>query len=180
MRRLRSGSHDGDLFASVAGGFVGGLAACFAMERFQRALGRVSPEIGGVPGAGGQQYRRPQSEPATFAAADRASEAIAGRPVSPANRPLAGSAIHYAFGGAVGAIYGAAAARTPDVAAWGGLPFGASVWMAADEIGMPLVGLARVPTEYPVVDHATTLASHLIFGLITESVRRMTVTALRR
>jgi putative membrane protein len=180
MRRLRSGSHDNHLFASVAGGFAGGLAASFAMERFQRALGRVSPEIGGVPGAGGQQYRRPQSEPATFAAADRASEAATGRPLSPGNKPAAASAIHYAFGGAVGAVYGAAAARTPDVAAWGGLPFGASVWMAADEIGMPLVGLAKAPTEYPLADHATTLVSHLIFGLDTESVRRMTVTALRR
>lgn len=179
MRRQRS---DGNrkLLINVAGGIAGGLVACAAMEWFQRQLGRVSRDIGGAPGAGGQQYRQPQSEPSTYLAADRVATAATGEHLRPSEKRAAASAIHYAFGGAVGAIYGAAATRTPDITTGGGVPFGATVWLIADELGMPLAGLAKHPAEYPLQDHATTFASHLLFGAITEAVRRGLVTSLRR
>lgn len=180
MGRQRSAARTGDLAIHVMAGLAGGLVASLAMERFQRALGRISPDLGGAPGGGGQQYRKPQSEPATYAAADAVAQAIAGRNVPPADKPAAGAAIHYAFGGAVGAIYGAAAARTPDITAWGGVPFGATVWLIADEMGMPVAGLAKPPTDYPLKDHATSLVSHLLYGAATEVVRRAIVTTLRR
>jgi Protein of unknown function (DUF1440) len=167
----RSGASNRKLLVNIAGGFAGGLAAAFAMEYFQRALGRLSPEVGGVPGAGGQQYRQPQSEPPTY----QAAEMIA--PSAPKRE--AAAAIHYAFGGALGAIYGAVAARNPDITTGAGLPFGASVWLIADELGMPVVGLAKSPAEYPLEDHLTTFASHLLFGATAEAVRRCVVTSLR-
>ncbi len=179
MQRQRSGAHNQELALNIAGGIAGGLLACFAMEWFQRALGKLSPDLGGAPGAGGQQFRKPQSEPATYQAADVAARAATGEPLPPSAKPFAASAIHYAFGGAVGAIYGAAAARTPDITSGGGIPFGASVWLIADELGMPLAGLAKSPGEYPLKDHATAFASHLLFGVITEGVRRSVVTILR-
>jgi len=180
MRRQRSGARNNDRTVHVIAGMAGGLVASFAMERFQRALGQISPEIGGVPGAGGQQYRRPQSEPSTYKAADVLSRSVTGEPMARENKPAGASAIHYAFGGAVGAIYGAAAVENPDIAAWGGVPFGASVWLIADEMGMPLVGLAKPPSEHPFEDHAATFASHLVFGVTTEAVRRLVLTILRR
>jgi hypothetical protein len=164
----------------VIAGFAGGLVASFAMERFQRALGRISPDLGGAPGGGGQQYRKPQSEPSTYVAADAVARGATGEPVPAGYKPAAGAAIHYAFGGAVGAIYGAAAARTPDITAMGGVPFGATVWLIADEMGMPIAGLAKQPTDYPLRDHATSLASHLLYGAATEGVRRAIVATLRR
>lgn len=87
--------------------------------------------------------------------------------------------MHYAFGGSVGAIYGATAVRNPDVTAWGGVPFGAAVWLIADEMGVPLTGLSKPPTEYPLKDHASALAAHLIYGATTESVRWLIVRSLR-
>ena len=179
MRRQRSRGRNNQLAVHVIAGIAGGLVASFAMEHFQRALGRLSPEVGGVPGAGGQQYRRPQSEPSTYKAADILSRSVTGEPVAPENKPVAASAIHYAFGGAVGAIYGAATVENPDIAAWGGVPFGASVWLVADEMGMPLIGLAKPPTAHPLQDHAATLASHLVYGVTTEAVRRLVLTILR-
>lgn len=164
---------------NILGGIVGGLAGSFVMEHFQRTLGRISPEVGGAPGGGGQQYRQPQSEPPTYKAADLVAEATTGHAVPESKRPLAGAAVHYAFGGAVGAIYGAAAAHNPDVASGWGLPFGASVWLIADELGMPALGLAPPPSAHPAKDHATTLASHLVFGMVTECVRHSVVTILR-
>lgn len=180
MRRQRSERRKDDLAIHVIAGIAGGLVASFAMERFQRALSRVSVEIGPAPGAGGQQYRKPQSEPSTYQAADIVSKSVTGTPVARENKPAAASAIHYAFGGAVGAIYGAAAVENPDITAWGGVPFGASVWLIADEFGMPLLGLAKQPSEYPLQDHAATFASHLVYGATTEAVRRVMLTILRR
>ena len=163
---------------NVLAGIAGGLAGSFVMEHLQRALGRISPEIGGAPGGGGQQYRKPETEPSTYQAADLVARATTGHSVPESKKPLAGAAIHYAFGAAVGAIYGAAAARNDDVTSGWGLPFGASVWLIADELGMPALGLAAPPTEHPAKDHATTLASHLVFGAVTECVRRTLVTSL--
>ena len=180
MRRQRSERRNSDVAAHVIAGLAGGLVASFAMEHFQRALGRISPDIGGAPGAGGQQYRKPQSEPATYKAADLLSETATGEPLNGSDKPVAASAIHYAFGGSVGAIYGAATIKNPDIAAWGGVPFGASVWLVADEMGMPLMGLTKGPTEYPLRDHATTFASHLLYGATTDAVRRLVLTILRR
>jgi hypothetical protein len=180
MRRQRWEQRSDGVAVNVISGFIGGLVASYAMERFQRALGNISPDLGGAPGGGGQQYRKPQSKPATYEAADAIARAATGREVLPQNKPAAGAAIHYAFGGAVGAIYGAAAARTPDITAWGGVPFGATMWLITDEMGMPAAGLARPPSEYPLRDHVTGFTSHLLYGATTEAVRRCIVATLRR
>ena len=164
--------------AHVIAGLVGGLAGSFAMEHFQRALGKISPDIGGAPGGGGQQYRKPQSEPSTYKAADAVACATTGQPVPAPLKPAAGALVHYAFGGTLGAIYGAATAQDRDVASGAGLPFGVAVWVVADEIGMPVIGLAKPPTAYPLKDHASTFAAHLVYGATTEAVRRLVLAAL--
>jgi hypothetical protein len=167
------------LLVHLAAGVAGGLAGSFAMERYQRALGRISSDLGGAPGGGGQQYRQPQSEPSTYVAADVVSRAATGEALRPEDKPLGGSLVHYAFGGSVGALYGVLAAQRPDVAAGLGMPFGVAVWMTADEIGMPALGLAKRPTAYPVTDHLSALTAHLVFGAVMESVRRLLVTQPR-
>jgi hypothetical protein len=156
----------------IVAGLAAGLVGSWAMEQFQRGLGKISKELGGSPGGGGQQHREPQSEPATYKAASAVSHAVTGHGLARRDKPLGGSLVHYAFGGAIGAMYGAAAARTPDVTAGAGLPFGAAVWLIADEVGVPLSGLSKKPTEYPLSSHASALAAHLVYGATAEAVRR--------
>ena len=174
MRNGNSADH-GPLVTNVVAGLIGGLAASWTMEQFQRALGRLSEEMRGAEGGGGQQHRKPQSEPATYKAADAIAHTVTGEDVPKDDKPAAGSLVHYAFGGAVGAIYGAAAARTPDVTSWAGMPFGATVWLIADEMGVPLAGFSKKPTEYPLSDHLSAFATHLVYGMTTECVRRTLV-----
>jgi putative membrane protein len=69
-------------------------------------------------------------------------------------------------------LYGALAEVTPQVTAAGGLPFGAGFWLLADEISVPLLGLSKGPTEYPVSTHVYALASHLVYGVTAELGRR--------
>jgi uncharacterized membrane protein YagU involved in acid resistance len=64
------------------------------------------------------------------------------------------------------------------VMAGSGAPFGAAVWLLADDITLPAVGLAKWPTQYPVSTHVYALASHLVYGLVTETVRRAVRRAL--
>ena len=168
--RGSGGSH---VVRNVMAGLAGGLVASYAMEHFQRALANVSRDMGGAPGGGGQQHRKPQSEPATYKAAEAVTEAVTGEPLPDEYKPTAGSIVHYAFGGAVGAIYGAAASNSREVTAWGGLPFGATVWLVADEMGVPLAGLSKPPAEYPLRDHLSAFATHLVYGATTEAVRRL-------
>jgi putative membrane protein len=85
---------------------------------------------------------------------------------------LAGAIAHYAMGATSGAIYGSVAEVAPAATAAEGLPFGAAVWVIADEAVVPALGLSKPANEYPLSIHAYALASHLVFGLTTEIVRR--------
>lgn len=172
-------SSNGRVATNVVAGLIGGLVASYAMEHFQQALSRLSKEMGGADGGGGQQHRKPQSEPATYQAADAAALAVTGKPLPQGDKPLGGSIVHYAFGGAVGAIYGAAASQNREVKAWAGVPFGATVWLVADEIGVPLSGFSKGPTEYPLSSHLSAFATHLVYGVMTEAVRKLLTRATR-
>jgi hypothetical protein len=70
--------------------------------------------------------------------------------------------IHYMFGAAMSALYGAYAQRRP--ASTSGAGFGTTVWLAPDEIGMPLLGLSAPTTRRPLEMHPQSLAAHLVYG----------------
>jgi putative membrane protein len=73
---------------------------------------------------------------------------------------------------ASGDVYSAVVEFEPATTAGAGLPFGAAVWLFADEIVVPALGLSKPATEYPLSTHAYALASHLVYGVTTELVRR--------
>jgi hypothetical protein len=154
----------GTIWKGALAGAAAGLAAAWAMERFQAELGKLSN--------GGDDQAQESPEPATNKAADAIASFVTGREVPKEYKAAAGSVVHYAMGGATGALYGAIAERKRDVTAWAGLPFGAAVWLLADEIAVPASGLAKGPTSYPASTHAYAFASHLVYGAATESVRR--------
>ena len=112
-------------------------------------------------------------EPASMKAASNLAEAVTGRPLGERGKAIGGPIAHHAFGAGAGALYGALAARLPE-ATWGaGLPYGALVWLAGAEIGVPAAGLSRSPASYPSSRHLASFATHLVFGLTLEGVRRL-------
>jgi putative membrane protein len=114
-----------------------------------------------------------EDEPATEKAADRVAEGVTGAPISKANKPFAGQAVHYGFGALLGLGYGIAAEYRPGVTAGAGAGFGLTTAALFDEIGVPAAGLGEVPWKADVSTHVYTLASHLVFGTTTEVVRRV-------
>jgi putative membrane protein len=162
---------------NIMAGLAAGLVASYVMEEFQHALHQLGRRPH-MQGSGGQS-KDADAEPATARAADAVSQAVTGQPLPRERKPFGGELVHYAFGGAVGAMYGAAAAQRKEVTAWAGIPFGATLWLLADETGVPLMGLSRAPTEYPLATHASALAAHLVYGLTTETVRRLLTLSAR-
>jgi len=80
--------------------------------------------------------------------------------------------MHYAMGATSGLIYGMVSEFAPMTTVGLGLPFGAAVWLAADDVIVPALGLAKPATKYPLSTHAYALSSHLVYGLTTDLVRR--------
>lgn len=102
---------------------------------------------------------QPAAKPATV----KAAEALVG-PVDERAEGRAGSIAHFVMSGVTGAIYGAASSVLSPVAIGRGLGWGAGVWLVADEIVVPLVGLAKPPWKYPVKTHVRALLAHLAYG----------------
>lgn len=169
------------IWRGAAAGAIGGAVGSSTMVLFNHLL--ASTGFGREDLGRRQQHRRLDAkpndadgtipdEPATEKAASNLTELATGTPLSERGQRTLGPVLHHVFGAAVGAVYGAAAARAPQVAAGGGLPYSALVWIGAAETGLPLVGLSRFPAAYPWTRHVASLLSHFAFGATLETIRR--------
>ncbi|WP_298091651.1 DUF1440 domain-containing protein [uncultured Sphingomonas sp.] len=147
------------LWQTVGIGLVGGLVAAAAMDAFQRG---VSPLMGGGS----------NDDPSTIKAADSASRLVTGEPVTQKRRETAGTLVHYATGAAIGIAYGALAAGDPRVSRGFGVPFGMATMLAIDDVGVPAFGWGPAPQDTSAAMHAYSAASHAVFGVVLEGVRR--------
>jgi len=51
---------------------------------------------------------------------------------------------------------------------------GTALWLLADEIAMPVVGLSKSTLQRPLEMHLQSFAAHIVYGVTTEHVRRRT------
>jgi hypothetical protein len=169
---------DRSVVAGVVAGLVGGLAGTWAMTQFQavwsKAAGDHEPE---AASAGGRHDARDWQERvegtnANELAADAIARRTIERPLTREELEKAAPALHYAFGAVMGAIYGGLREISPAVRSMGGSGWGTTVWAAADGLAVPMLGLSRPKTDYPLEAHAQSYGAHLVFGVTTEFVRR--------
>jgi hypothetical protein len=167
-----------DVLRGMFAGMLGGLIASWAMNEFQVVWSKAAQRFEKSDAAQSVQpdeeenKSKEDQDNATVKAARAISKGIFNRDLKESENEMAGAAVHYAFGTATGGLYGAVAEVAPEVTAGAGLPFGVAFWAVADETAVPLLGLSKGPTEYPVSTHAYALASHLVYGFTTELVRR--------
>ncbi len=180
-----------DVLKGLAAGFVGGLVASFVMNQFQALCGKLLEGKDRSHGAQSLQQGQPEessrpinpdnedeSDDATERLASAISENIFGKELTKPEKETAGTVVHYLFGTTSGAVYGMAAELAPVVTAGVGMPFGLFIWATGDEGAVPALGLSKSPAEYPLSTHAYSLASHLVYGLTAEAVRRAVRRAL--
>ncbi len=85
--------------------------------------------------------------------------------------------MHYAFGTALGALYGIARELSPGTLqsmhpVLAGVGYGSAVFVGADEFAVPALGLSESPKDTPLSSHAYGLASDAVYGLSGELVRK--------
>jgi putative membrane protein len=166
---IYEGQPDGAVWKGMLAGLAGGLAASWTMNRFQAGLSKLPVHQNG----GASDSRQVQGDDATVKAASAVSETLTHHKLAPDEKRMAGPVGHYVFGSTIGALYGAAAEIAPATAKAWGLPFGAAVWVGADEIGVPAARLSEPPNRIPASTHASALAAHLVYGATTDGVRRL-------
>ncbi len=149
-----------------------------AAQSFQEkslAKGLLAGLIGGIVATAAkslaEKFYPPRTEgqpepPEVFA------EKIAGHELTPAARFAAGETIHWGFGAATGAAYGALAEFFPAATAKDGASFGLALATLTHEGALPAMGLSAEPEEQTPREHTSEMATHLIFGVVTETVRK--------
>ena len=181
-----------NVWKGVASGLVAGLVASWTMNQFQALWSKLSgdekdserahpPRQSGTreaterdrPNASGEEQASGEHEtPATVKIASAISEEVFDHKLKKTEKEAAGMVMHYAFGTTTAGVYGAMAELVPEVSVGAGIPFGAAVWLLADEVSMPLLGLSKSPTAYPLSKHGYSLVSHIVYGATAECVRR--------
>jgi hypothetical protein len=156
-------------------GAAGGLFAAWIMTGFQSAWSKVSEQLqsqGSKESGQQQQSGSGDSEDATMKAAGKVAHAMLDRDLSKEEKKKGGSLVHYAFGTFSGAVYGLLSEYVPAARLGFGTAFGALLFVAADELTVPALGLSPKPTETPLSSHVYGIASHLVYGANTEAVRK--------
>jgi putative membrane protein len=176
-----------DVAKGALAGAIAGLVASWVMVAFQKAWAKAEEAAKqrgahsrnlhehGVPEhraihPEGEEEKQPDD--ATIKTAEMISEGLFGHRLSREEKKVAGPAVHYAFGAVAGALYGAAAEAAPGARAGFGAAFGAVVFVGADEIAVPALGLSPSVNGVPLSKHLYAFASHLVYGVATEAVRR--------
>ena len=181
-QKTREHGRHGNVLLGACAGAAAGLVGSWAMVQFNHLIG---PDSGQSDKPGDRHAHRRldarpndtdgtlPDEPGSIQAARAVAEPFFGRQLTEQEKEIGGPLMHYLFGAGVSAMYGAVAEIDRSVTRMAGTAFGVTVWLIADEVGMHAAGFATQPTDYPVSRHAATLASHIVFGLAVEGVRRL-------
>lgn len=177
------------LTRSLIAGAVGGLVASWVMNVFMAQAGEtVTHAAQHLDGTAHQQ--QPSSEgnetnndepkiDATMKTADAVvSTVTGGRHLSLEGRQKGGPVVHYAFGGLMGALYGAAAEYAPSTRAGFGTVFASALFTGADLVAVPALNLSGSSKDSPVSSLASPFSAHIVYGVTTEAVRRLIRAAL--
>jgi hypothetical protein len=162
------------VYKGIVAGAVAGLAGTWAMSEAQR-LWTLAADSDAPESAGGRHdardwQERSEHQNSNELAAQVIARYMVGRRLTRRELRLAAPLLHYLFGAAMGAVYGVYAQRRQVPTSGAG--FGTTVWLAADEVAMPLLGLSDSTARRPLEMHLQSLVAHLVFGAATELTRR--------
>ena len=146
------------LWKGLVAGLIGGLAATLAKSAAEKFY---PPRTHGEP------------EPPEVLA-----EKLAGHHLDRRTKTAAAETIHWGFGAAAGAAYGALAEFYPAATAKEGATFGLTLMTLTHEGALPAMGLAAEPEDQTFREHSSEAASHVLYGVVAERVRSLVRRAL--
>jgi hypothetical protein len=164
----RDGQNQRNVAVDMVLGALAGAAGVWVMDRVGWAMYDRED-----PAALAQEDRaRPGGRDVAHAMVAKAGQA-AGADVPTEQPNPAGIAVHYGLGIVPGALYAAARHDAPALRAGNGALYGLGLVVMNDEVAAPLMGVASGPGEYPWQAHARGLISHVVLGVVTESVMKL-------
>lgn len=147
------------LAKGILAGLIGGLVATAAKSLAEKIY---APRTHGEP------------EPPVLLA-----EKVAGHELTIVQRKISSEAIHWGFGAATGAAYGALAEYVPTVTSKDGANFGMALVTLTHQGALPAMGLGARPGELTAREKTSEMTSHIVYGVVTETVRRVVRRLLR-
>jgi putative membrane protein len=97
---------------------------------------------------------------------------LAGHELSAPAKTLAAESVHWTFGAAAGAAYGALAEFYPNATGRHGASFGLTLMALTHEGALAAAGLSAQPADQTTREKSSEMATHLLFGVVSETVRR--------
>ncbi len=174
------------LWKGVVAGLAGGIAATIMMDQVQQAIARGANELdrrkrlaqgeseGSIATKQAEKAKDEVDEAGSTGGVARAvTHAVTGHILTADEEKRGGSIVHYCFGTSMGVLYGVAAEFLPEATSGGGTAFGTLLFLGADEIAVPALGLASPPQDVPVASHANHWALHIAYGATAELVRSL-------
>lgn len=143
--------HERSLAKGLLAGLIGGLVATAAKTIGEKIY---PPRTHGEP------------EPP-----DVLVDKVTGHALSGTGKTVAAETIHWGFGAAVGAAYGALAEFYPAASAKEGASFGLTLAALTHETALPALGLSAEPGDQTQREQTSEMITHVIFGVTTEIVR---------
>ncbi len=150
---LEEAVHERSLAKGLLAGLIGGLVATAAKTLAERIY---PPRTHGEP------------EPPEVMA-----ERFAGHELVGIEKEVATEAIHWGFGALTGAAYGALAEYYPAATTKDGAGFGMALSSLTHGTMFPAMGLSAEPEEQTARERTSELATHVVYGVVTETVRRV-------
>jgi putative membrane protein len=159
MKKLQDTTHARSLAKGLLAGLIGGVVATAAKTLAERIY---PPRTHGEP-----------EPPAVLA------EKLVGHPLHGGEKTAAEEAIHWGFGAMTGAAYGALAEYYPAATAKDGAAFGMALTSLTHGTALPAMGLSAEPEEQTARERTSEMATHVVYGMVTETVRRVVRKMLR-
>jgi hypothetical protein len=160
----------------ILAGAIGGLAATWTMSKAQRLWTKAAG--GAVPDSAADEHdardwqERTEGQNSNELAAQALASMLLDRRLTRGELAIAAASIHYMFGTVVGAFYGAYVQQRGGHGLAAGMAMGITLWVTADEIAMPVLGLSRPTTGRPLEMHLQSLTAHLVYGVTAEAIRQ--------
>jgi putative membrane protein len=169
-----------NVWKGLAAGVAGGLAGTVVMTQFQNGWKKATDALDSYPSGNSRKEEEEnealEGEDATMKVAGKVA-GFAGRKLSRRQKTKGGMIVHYAFGTALGALYGMAVEFAPATVqslnpVLSGVGYGGAVLIGADEFAVPALGLSQTADKAPLSSHLYGLASHTVYGVTEELVRK--------
>ena len=136
--------------------------------------GLVAGLIGGLAATAAKSLAEKMYPPRTHGEAEPTevlAGKMAGHHLDATTEHVAGEAIHWGFGAAAGAFYGALAEFYPAATAKEGASFGLALMTLTHDRALPAMGLSDEPEDQTFRERTSEASTHILYGVVAEKVR---------